>query len=246
MFISHRYKAIFVHIQRTGGNSIQNIFEAADPDLIETLAIDPAKQRTKHCYLSDIRAAVDEKTFGEYLKFCVVRNPFDRMLSWYTFFKDGANSEDAAIRAHRNAEDTELHTAPPGMTAHDPEEVAARFESIGERVRRKINEQADSFESFLRLPRDDADGLFERLYVTQAHYVTDAGTGKLAADRVLRFETLAQDFAQLAAELHFPITLPHLNRSSPKSPYQQHYTDSTRELVAQRFREDCELFDYRF
>lgn len=48
MFISHKYQALFVHIQRTGGNSIQKIFEEADPDLIDTIAVDPAKKRTKH------------------------------------------------------------------------------------------------------------------------------------------------------------------------------------------------------
>ncbi len=82
MFISHRYQAIFVHIQRTGGNAIQKAFEVQDPDLVQTIPVAPEKQRTKHCFATDIREAVGDELFGRYTKFCVVRNPFDRMVSW--------------------------------------------------------------------------------------------------------------------------------------------------------------------
>ncbi len=83
MFISHKYKVIFVHIQRAGGSSIHRVFQQYDPDLVETLPINSAMKRTKHSFITDIRNAVDRDIFENYLKFCVVRNPFDRMVSWY-------------------------------------------------------------------------------------------------------------------------------------------------------------------
>src|SRR5882757_2490353 len=98
MFISHKYKAIFVHIQRTGGNSVQKVFAEHDPDLIDAISVDPAKKRTKHCFASDIRAAIDQNTFASYTKFCVIRNPYERMVSWYFHLKDGKNEGDAEIK----------------------------------------------------------------------------------------------------------------------------------------------------
>ena len=89
MFISHKYKMIFIHIQRTGGYSIQKIFQKYDPDLIEIIPVEPLKKRVRHCFASDIAVAIDGDVFRSYTKFCVVRNPFDRMVSWYSMLKQG-------------------------------------------------------------------------------------------------------------------------------------------------------------
>jgi len=78
MFISHKYKVIFVHIQRTGGNSIHKIFQEFDQDLLVNLNFEPAKKRTKHCFVSDIKVLIEDDIFSNYTKFCVVRNPYDR------------------------------------------------------------------------------------------------------------------------------------------------------------------------
>lgn len=94
MFISHKYKVIFVHIQRTGGTSILKAFEALDPDLVKILPFNPAQKRTKHCFASDIQALIDEEIFTTYTKFSVVRNPFDRMVSWYLMLKQGMGEGD--------------------------------------------------------------------------------------------------------------------------------------------------------
>jgi len=37
----------------------------------------------KHRFATDIRDSIEREVFDEYLKFCVVRNPFDRMVSWW-------------------------------------------------------------------------------------------------------------------------------------------------------------------
>jgi hypothetical protein len=266
LFISHRYKAIFVHIQRTGGNSIQKVFEEHDPGLIETITIDPSKNRTKHCYISDIRAAVDPHVFSTYTKFCVVRNPFDRMASWYTHFKDGGNKEDAGVKVNEDSRTLRLYSI--GLKALErnkdladlytrlwvkvlqrlrpgsPEEVALRFEMIGGRVMSEINKKASNFEEFVMLPRDYPGGIFERLYVNQVEYISEGG--EVLADKILRFESLSRDFEALAGELGFPGRLPHINASSRTQQYQKYYTDRSREIIAQRFSRDCEQLGYSF
>lgn len=269
MFISHKYKAIFVHIQRTGGNSIQRIFEEFDPDLIETVPVDPSKNRTKHCYISDIKAAVDEAVFSSYTKFCVVRNPFDRMVSWYSHFKDRGNDEDARIRLNqgdralsvyyrgleifgRNSDLSAAYTRlwlkffqmfkrfEPGSA----EEVALRFSAIGERVMSEVNKNASNFEQFVMLPRDYPGGIFERFYIDQAEYASH--DGRMVMDRILKLENLSQDFEALAKEIGFAGRLPHVNRSNRKAHYQEYYNEKTRGIISERFRRDLECFGYGF
>jgi len=64
--ILNSYKAVFVHIPRTGGTSIEASFACLDCD------------RQKHLLACEI-PLLPEK----YFKFCFVRNPWDRILSYY-------------------------------------------------------------------------------------------------------------------------------------------------------------------
>lgn len=268
MFISHKYKAIFVHIQRTGGNSVQKVFAEHDPDLVEAVAIDPAKKRTKHCFASDIRDAIDPATFAAYTKFAVVRNPYERMVSWYAHLTDDHNDGDAEIQLKRHPRLLDVYHL--GLKAvartrfvaaytdawlrafrwlgvsapNSGEEAALRFSSIGEQVRREIARHAPTFADFIRLPRDHPSGLFARFHVNQLDYLGDGD--RVVVDRVLRFETLDADFAELARAIGFPGRLPHVNRSSRASSHHAYYDDATRAITAARFQRDLERFAYAF
>lgn len=232
MFISHKYRAIFVHIQRTGGNSIQRIFEEHDPDLLEAVPIAPEKLRTKHCYLQDIQSALPQEVFRSYCKFAVVRNPFDRLLSWYSH-----------LTGERNAEDAGILYGGPGLPPAPLAELAERHESIGDRVRNAVQTQARGFAAFVRLPADGADGLFARFHANQIDYLTL--DGRLAMDDILRFETLPADFARLADRLGFPGRLPHRNRSTRSQGPAPEYDAETQALVAARFARDFQAFGYQ-
>ncbi len=235
MFISHKYKAIFVHIQRTGGNSVQKIFEEYDPDLVETIPIDPSKQRTKHAWIADIESAVPNEVFRRYTKFCVVRNPFERLVSWYFHFKDDKNAGDADVKVNANASVTDPQKA---------RDFAARFEAIGDRVKHAINASVSTFDEFVMLPRYHPDGLFERLYANQLDYISR--NRMELVDDVLRFENLSQDFDTLAVKIGFPSRLPHVNASSRDKRWQDLYTAQTKAIIAERFRRDRERWGYDF
>lgn len=229
MLISHRYRTIFVHIQRTGGNSVQRVFEALDPELVEAVAVDPSKQRTKHCWLQDIADALDPTVLATYTKLAIVRNPFDRLLSWYQFFRDGGHPEDAGIPVHDGTN---------GLTA----EQSARCEQIGDRVMREVLRQAPSFAQFVRLPRDHVD--FSRFHACQLDYISL--DGRIGTDVVLRYESLERDFAGLAERLGFPGRLPHRNASSRPAGYREAYDPELRALVEARFARDLAAFGYAF
>ena len=70
--INHKHKFVFIHIPKTGGTSIESIF------------IDNANIKDvpgKHSMVSDI----DSELLKNYYTFTFVRNPWDRMVSYYKF-----------------------------------------------------------------------------------------------------------------------------------------------------------------
>lgn len=84
MFISKKYKFLFIHIAKAAGSTISIMFkdihglkgkQREDPEPIE-----------HHMGASDLLKKFPEcKT---YFKFAIIRNPFDRLLSTYSEFKN--------------------------------------------------------------------------------------------------------------------------------------------------------------
>jgi len=71
--ISHEYKCIFIHIQRTGGTSIEKAIQGEDQ--FDKL------HRTKHILASTAKE-IYKDYWDDYFKFSIVRNPWDRMVSF--------------------------------------------------------------------------------------------------------------------------------------------------------------------
>ncbi len=77
MVISPRAKCIFVHIQKTGGASIESLLMSHDPNVRANA------QDGRHIPAREIRALVPAAIWNESFKFAFVRNPWDRLVSWY-------------------------------------------------------------------------------------------------------------------------------------------------------------------
>jgi chondroitin 4-sulfotransferase 11 len=217
MLISHKYRVIFVHIQRTGGNSIRHLFNELDDNALQDLPIANSKNRLKHCFISDIKLAIEPDIFKHYTKFAVVRNPFDRLFSWYSMFRHNTiakSQKDGGVE---------------------------RTANLGNAVAEAIAPYLDSFDNFLTLPNS---GLFERFYYNQVDYlVVD---GQLVVDHILRFENLTNDFNQVAQQLNLPCQLPVVNQSIRHHDYRLAYTETTQQLVANRYAADLNYFSYTF
>jgi len=73
--------------------------------------------------------------------------------------------------------------------------------------------------------------------------------GAVVADRVLRYESLADDLAALLPELGIEgeIDMPRMRAYSPDRPHYAHfYSDETRALVARWYAREIAAFGYRF
>ena len=92
--ISLKNKFLFVHVPKTGGNSIQNILRDYSEDKVVVLAkhqdgVERFEVRsdkydiTKHSTLSHYKAVLKPGVFRQLFKFATIRNPWDMMISWY-------------------------------------------------------------------------------------------------------------------------------------------------------------------
>ncbi len=91
MVISPKYKFIFLSTMKTGSTSLNRaLIKIEDPDkevydLDENSPMLPKtydKKFYKHSTCSDLQ----EDEYKNYFKFAFVRNPWDRVLSWYFFY----------------------------------------------------------------------------------------------------------------------------------------------------------------
>ncbi|HAD96301.1 MAG TPA: sulfotransferase [Cryomorphaceae bacterium] len=98
MIISHTHKFIFFAIPKTGTHAIRNALNKhlgkndwEQVDLFRHSRIPiPEFEALEHGHItaSEIKSHLGEEVWNTYFKFSVVRNPFDRFIS-YAFFKKG-------------------------------------------------------------------------------------------------------------------------------------------------------------
>ena len=70
--------------------------------------------------------------------------------------------------------------------------------------------------------------------------------GNLLVDHVGRYESIAEDFANICERVGIDVELPVRNRSKRKADYRSYYNEETVELVKQLCAKDIEMFDYSF
>ena len=74
--IIDEHKAIFIHIPKNAGTSIEAYFAN------ESVRVQPSK----HADIHEIKRKF-KNSYKKYKKFTVIRNPYDKMVSWYFYLK---------------------------------------------------------------------------------------------------------------------------------------------------------------
>lgn len=195
------YSALFVHIPKTAGTTIEELFG------IEVRERGPHIPAYAYQWSSPT-------FFKNAFKFCVVRNPWDRLVSAFHFLKTPQYPDDK-IWSDRHLKGVETF--------------------------------ADFLEALER-PMFRNIVLSELHFHPQVDFVADS-RGRVLVDRVIYFENLASGLRRVAERLQLAPPpedkIGRLNASSHRD-YRDYYDARGRELVAQMYARDIELFGYTF
>ena len=77
---------------------------------------------------------------------------------------------------------------------------------------------------------------------SQSYYLISDFT---SLDYIGRFEELSQSLSYISKRICLPLKIAHLN-STIRRPYQEYYTNETRDLVGSIYQDDIVNFDYQF
>jgi len=169
--ISTEKKFLFIHVPKTGGNSIQNVLqEFSDDEIVcseehhdgvERFGIRNSRYKIKkHSPLAQYKRELNPDLFNSLFKFAIIRNPWDKMVSWY--FSPGRGREgwdrDAFIEMVHKKPPLSHHVIHPTFT----EKVARKLSMP--RQYPKLDRDIDLLLSFERL-NEDFKKLCERIGV---------------------------------------------------------------------------------
>ena len=84
--IIEEHKTIFIHIPKNAGTSIETLFAN------NSFRIQP----NKHADIYEIKRKF-KNSYNNYKKFTIIRNPYDKMVSWYFYLKKNVNENHKII-----------------------------------------------------------------------------------------------------------------------------------------------------
>ena len=210
------YKIIYFPVAKVACSSIKKLFA----DLLELKYdpddIDDSVHELNFPFVN--KKEIFSRRYDGYLKFAFVRNPWDRLFSCYK--SKVLQDPDYYIR---------------GFT----QGVFDGFLKYGNTFYAGMN-----FSEFVFAIREisdkDADEHFRSQYISL--YNTN---GARLTNYIGKFEKIDQDFFHVANWLHQEVKLPRLMQSDNRL-YTEAYTHKLIQVVADRYKEDIELFDYSF
>ena len=211
MIINHERKFIFVHIHKTAGSSIRN-------SLLKNI---PGSSYLgyHHSFAETIPGS-----YKDYFKFCIVRNPWDRLVSWYYSIINLKASNNFKEYIESNCKDfsgflkctniiDEIRSAPPPS---DPNTLKIR-----------------------NLPYPKS------ISFNQLDYISDS-KGNVLVNYVGKFENLSDSLEYICDKISLNIPLRKDKVGPVRNPYKDFYSTQDKDLVTQLYKRDIEHFNYEF
>ena len=137
--IIDQHKTIFIHIPKNAGTSIEEYFGN------ESVRIQP----NKHADIYEIKRKF-KNSYNNYRKFTIIRNPYDKMVSWYFYLKRNLGDHNV-IEFNEWIKDPSKfwHANDPASYLKSQHEwiddtvVLIKYENLDEELNQFFNEEID-------------------------------------------------------------------------------------------------------
>lgn len=226
MLVSHRHKLVFVHIQKTGGQTVSRVLKDNISDI--------TRFKRKHEFA--ICAMEELEDWNEYFKFAFVRNPWDRLVSWYSMISDEGTPPSRRPLSKK-------------MEKRHLRQARRREQRRNQNLLwRYVLENSSTFDEFIRKCTgkiEIKEGISYSFTYNQLDYVSDRD-GNLLVDFIGRFENFQSDLHEVSNRLGIELRFVPHNNPSPHRHYSSYYTPETEQIVRERFKRDIEYFGYEF
>jgi hypothetical protein len=213
VLISDSRQVLFVHVPKTGGVSVEDTVKEACPDARKAR---PALGR--HATLGKILK--HEPQVADYWMFGFVRNPWARMVSWYSMISQWDRRHGPASGKPQDVKHGSMRDG------NEMWRAAAAYADFSEFVMRGTEELprvGTPQISYLRAPRHDRQ-----------------------VDFIGRTESFAEDLQRVQVQLGLEPSVPVHKNKSRHGTYHDYFTDETRQRIAEVYAEDVELFGYSY
>ena len=208
--ISHKHKIIFVPIPKNASCSI-------------AFLINGGKSNYRHSTAKNLMRKHREY-WDDYYKFCVVRNPYDRIVSAYHHFKTTQFKRD--VRGSKPRRMQNLLKQYSGF-----QDFVLNYLKDAELVQLRFVSGADiSISPTVH-------------FYPQTMWLLNSN-GKINDNiNIFKFEKLDEVAQKLTTEYDMPNEFPHKNKST-RNHYSEYYTDELYEIIYEKYRKDFDLLGY--
>ena len=233
MPVYHNIKTIFVRVPKTATTSIcEKLYTADSFAKYFVRGSGGSKNITqeveKHESIRQIRKNIPENQFQNYFKVGFVRNPWDWLVSYHSYYNTYGSSEKKVLKE--------------GKYQH----ISNRFVglSFGDFLL-KVEEELEEYSINEQSARSS-----QVYYPHQPQHKYLIDNNEMVVDYVGRYENLQQAWMTLRGKLKIDdryrdMKLPRLNVSE-REDYRTYYKDKDIERVCNLYKKDIDLFDYKF
>ena len=206
--IIDEHKTIFIHIPKNAGSSVKTYFKYNSSS-------------NKHRTIKQIKAE-NPKAYDSYRKFAIVRNPYDRMVSWYFYLKKEMKKEH--LKGDWRWKSGEHFTSNFKQWVEDPlKDYYPKW---------KISNISNSFDDSFE--KKDLTKCDVSLLSSQHVWVNDTVY-------ILKYENLNEDLNNFFKE---HIDIPIFNNSKHEH-YLNYYDKDSLNIVYHRYKQDFDKFNYK-
>jgi len=233
-------KLMFFHIPKCAGASLLTAFNIKKNEMVNRTIVSGL---TTAEIISHQPEHIKE-WFSTFIKFTIIRNPYDRLVSLYHFRKKQKDLYNLYSGANTSGGD---ETTPEGTELSFKEWVMdSRSRGVGKLWDSDPYIGFDKSREIYLWKNHPANYDLMQEWINQVHFITDINGKQMVSD-ILRFENLDKEVENFCKKYDLKnIKLPKKNTSPRKKNYVDYYDDELIEFSTRLFEDDLKYFNYKF